>query len=264
MRDEAQAFAARKPHQAVLEPDPDNGGTTCRVRAVVRDEPPLEWAPLVGDLFHNLRSVLDHLIWELAIGHYHANPATVPVPDEKIAFPIRSSAPKRDSRSWTSTMACLAPEVQAIVERFQPFVAAPGDAEANALDVLARLDNRDKHRRLNLAFVQVNDVRITYRLSDGSVRAMVVRIADIAGPQSFLAFYDGAILLKSLPLPAEVPGAQPVPISTVDVQLNPEIAFSPEVKLKYSAPLFLTAERCIAAVEEVVASLAPFMPNEIR
>jgi hypothetical protein len=45
--------------------DPDNSDVFRWIVESV-DEPPLEWATIVGDVVHNLRSSLDHLVYELS------------------------------------------------------------------------------------------------------------------------------------------------------------------------------------------------------
>ena len=37
-----------------------------------------EWGPIIGDVVHNLRSALDHLVWQLTIANGHTPPPVIP------------------------------------------------------------------------------------------------------------------------------------------------------------------------------------------
>ena len=51
------------------------------------------WGVLIGEILHNLRSALDHLIWQLVILETGAPPTTT-----KTAFPIFETAAGYKSR----------------------------------------------------------------------------------------------------------------------------------------------------------------------
>ena len=83
---------------------------------------------------HNLRTILDHVVWELA--------------DEKAQgrhlpeFPIYDS-PEGFHRSGMPKISTLPMEAKVLIEGFQPYQLGN-----EALSILQRLDNIDKHRRL--------------------------------------------------------------------------------------------------------------------
>src|SRR5688572_13514485 len=70
-------------------------------------EPPVEaWGAIIGDVVHNLRSALDHLVWQLTLGNGHVPPTVIPLkrsdPDYKwrqISFPIYTFDQRRRSPS---------------------------------------------------------------------------------------------------------------------------------------------------------------------
>ena len=65
---------------------------------VILGEPPVhEWGAMVGDVVDNLRSALDHLVWQLTLANGHTPPAVIPLkrsdPDywwRRVSFPIHT------------------------------------------------------------------------------------------------------------------------------------------------------------------------------
>ena len=104
------------------------------------------WAAIVGETVHNLRSALDHLVWEcvrLSGGE----------PGDHTAFPLRRSVPEGGFAIWATAAKTrtrragklhgLSEEAVSLVERFQPY------HETEAGDLLAQIDSLwqiDKHR----------------------------------------------------------------------------------------------------------------------
>lgn len=130
------------------------------------DQPPLEWATIVGDVVHNLRSSLDHLVYELSFLGTQGNPGA------KTAFPCVLTKKSWDSKEIQKV------KLQGVLESHkqklytaQPCYRRRDDASPeafnlrrhNALWVLQELSNDDKHRMLlpvktcitNLQFVVV-------------------------------------------------------------------------------------------------------------
>src|SRR3954447_12706375 len=58
-------FLGRKPYTIIQELHPQLAEHT--LWAKVREEPPPEWSPIIGDIIHNWRSALDHLAYQLVI-----------------------------------------------------------------------------------------------------------------------------------------------------------------------------------------------------
>jgi hypothetical protein len=113
-----------------------------RLDRVIRVEP--EWALIVGDAVQNLRSALDHLMWQLAKRHL----SRVPTEQEakSIQFPevrrVKDFAGNRYLRYIDTTdVARLKP--------YQPYKRL-NRGELHPLPKLIRLSNIDKHRRLHL------------------------------------------------------------------------------------------------------------------
>jgi hypothetical protein len=110
--------------------------------AMDRDEPETlyEYSVVVGEVVHNLRSSLDHLVWQLVI----ANGGT---PDRKNAFPIISKESDYRKQSESKLRGMTDGQRQTI-EGVQPF----GDNTniGPHLGMLHAICNIDKHRHLNV------------------------------------------------------------------------------------------------------------------
>jgi hypothetical protein len=105
-------------------------------------EPPLEWGILLGDLLHNLRSALDHLVWQLVIRNGVMPPAV-----NKLAFPIVSD-PARYPTDGGAYLIGAHRSVIDRIEREQPYNRRRGSMP-HQLEVLATFSNIDKHRTLH-------------------------------------------------------------------------------------------------------------------
>lgn len=123
-----------------LVPDFDLQASECRFRMAKVSEPPLrEWEPMLGEIFHDLRSALDQLAYQLAILH---EPTKDPPPGTE--FPIflhRKKFWAQGKGSGTYKTRGISPTVQAAIEKLQPY-----DTPEHPLWVLQQLSNSDKHR----------------------------------------------------------------------------------------------------------------------
>jgi hypothetical protein len=98
---------------------------------------------LIGDVAHNLRCVLDHLVWQLTLVKTNgrelqgarARRARFPILDE----PLEGNIPPRDFHK-SDALKDVRPEHREIIEGFQPY------NRTDALSILRILSDRDKHR----------------------------------------------------------------------------------------------------------------------
>lgn len=125
----------------------------------VREAPPLRWGIIVGEIVHNLRSALDHLVHQLAL----ANGKT---PDG-ISYPVLTEdpgGPKVSDRTrsiWTNLTKRIHPDDLTIIERTQPYKREyPGVGKA--LSGLNRLSNWDKHNAIHLSGTFLTDSRFSF------------------------------------------------------------------------------------------------------
>jgi hypothetical protein len=130
---------------------------------LVYEEPrpkPIEWGLMAGDYLNNLRATLDHVVAQVVIAEggrpckHHAFPIAYAeawwldnVADRN---PKRPSGPldgiPQDSAAW------------GLIRDAQPYVGRDeAAAKASPLATLARLNNTDKHRELNITTLTMGD-----------------------------------------------------------------------------------------------------------
>jgi hypothetical protein len=107
---------------------------------LARDDPapsPLHLGVIVGDFLHNLRCVLDHLVWQLVElnGQEPTNHNQFPIFDKRANYKAKAGRYLRG----------VAADHQALIETFQPY-RLNGDPKYDYLAMLRDLSNIDKHR----------------------------------------------------------------------------------------------------------------------
>jgi hypothetical protein len=122
---------------------------------------PKHWGIQVGEIVHNLRSALDHLVWELVIHHTGSPPTS-----NKTQFPIFETEKGYRDRSGPN-IAGVSPEAATLIESLQPFATGKdGDPRASIqrqpLWLLHELSNFDKHRTLHLVDVAIAGVDLKF------------------------------------------------------------------------------------------------------
>jgi hypothetical protein len=100
---------------------------------------------LVGDSVQNFRSALDHLVYTVAKDSLDEE--GLAAVEGRLAFPICTSEAAWETELAKGRLDGLSGEVQAVIQRRQPYHAL--DPTAHDLAVLHWLNNRDKHRVLH-------------------------------------------------------------------------------------------------------------------
>lgn len=112
--------------------------------------PPARWGAIVGDCVHNLRSVLDHIVWDLSGGETGRAPNLAEFPifrDEGRFFDrTKSGEPARGSGLWKIQGIANA-NARTFIRRLQPYTAS--EPTEHPLWVIHELDRLDKHRALH-------------------------------------------------------------------------------------------------------------------
>lgn len=140
LNNEVDATLARQPNAVVGEIEPDSGDKV--YRAHLKWEPPREWGLTLGDCIHNLRSALDHMVWDLVI----LNGET---PDPKTEFPIYGDpAQYRLKHEAPRKLRGVPAEAAEVIEEAQPYHSPR--PRSSPLWALRELDIIDKHRSLLL------------------------------------------------------------------------------------------------------------------
>ena len=101
----------------------------------------VEWSVTIGEIVHNLRSALDHLVWQLVRDNGGQ-------PSEANMFPIVSLA-NRDAweRISKNKLKGVPDAMKERIKRIQPFAVLGAPYDVTALSRLNHLSNVDKHRR---------------------------------------------------------------------------------------------------------------------
>lgn len=149
------AFKRSKTHDFVVTKfDPNTGEKVVNLRILKEPKNP-EWGLILGDMAHNLRSALDHLVWQLVILNDEK-------PRRQNQFPIIGAekeyweVPPNHSESVRDRMlAGVAEDHRAFIDMVQPFNALGHLAEGGrtSLSMLSWISNADKHRVIHAGFV---------------------------------------------------------------------------------------------------------------
>jgi hypothetical protein len=135
---QVEEFMASDPFGLEEENDEDAGHFVVRGR--IRAEPPAELGLVLGDAVHSMRAALDNLFWGFAL--LHRSP-----PPDRAAFPVFKDSEKWAQRS-AKILESVSTDVGEVIRSLQPCVRHPTQPEGDALWVLTRLWNDDKHRRV--------------------------------------------------------------------------------------------------------------------
>lgn len=134
-----------------------DGKDICIVLRIKRQPDPY-LSTIIGDCLHNLRSSLDHLLWQLLIW-----PLPPKVNPKQLSFPIFIDEGKYgDALNKNGLPRCVTESALAIIERLQPYHARE-NAQWHALWFIHELSNRDKHVMLHITVgkARSEEVRIT-------------------------------------------------------------------------------------------------------
>ncbi len=118
-------------------------------------EPPLSLSIICGDAVHNMRSALDHLIWQLVLaeGGKPGRWNYFPIFRNRDDFVNKVRFPKNPKRN-PGVLHGLDPNGRpwAIIEESQPYNGGKlgRTPDAHPLFIVATLDNTDKHRTLHV------------------------------------------------------------------------------------------------------------------
>jgi hypothetical protein len=99
---------------------------------------------ILGDCVHNLRSCLDHLIWQVTL-------LDGGTPDGDTQYPIASKPEAQFERMANRRIPGVSAKHRAMVKKTQPYHRG-NSAPVHPLSVLADLSNTDKHQVVHTAY----------------------------------------------------------------------------------------------------------------
>ncbi len=142
-------FTHDNPDPKIEHFDKETGRYTLAIKT--RDEPDAErWGILLGDAVHNLRGVLDHIVWQLVLlnGEKPGRHNHWPAATTRERYWCR---PKNGSPSLReSALRGVAEGPRAVIDGLQPYRAGP-QMNQHLLQLLIPLSNADKHRVVQAA-----------------------------------------------------------------------------------------------------------------
>lgn len=126
------------------------------IRVTAQDIPVDPFALLVGDILHNLRGCLDHLVYALALKHTNPLPdeftkgSQFPIFGDKTSKGLLGAGPQMFQSNGLNGIRGIHPDAQTIIKSLQPYHRGK-DFASHPLWVLHDLSNIDKHRLLLVA-----------------------------------------------------------------------------------------------------------------
>jgi hypothetical protein len=212
----------------------DQQAWVCRIETV--PDLPEEWGLLIGEILHNLRGALDHLVWDLAILENGVEPVT-PSGRGITQFPICGDESSWKDPSIVRMTAPLGAHHRALIEDRQPYHGWDGK-RPHPLLTLERLSNTDKHRTLRAVALAAEKLRASgdskgqdcYWLGD-------TRIAAILG----CPIQPNTELLR---IPLRVTGPNP--------KMEVELGISVTIGLEDGTPIQDTLDDIAAFVRETL------------
>jgi hypothetical protein len=162
-----ERWRAESPCAAVDEIDPETSDYV--LRAVIPAQPPHSHSLVVGDCVHNLRSALDHIVFQLSTNY--SQPLTdaqvkhseFPIFNRRSRFHERTKKGDPARASGFGKIEAVDPTAQAIIESMQPYRGG----DYLWLMLLHELDRIDKHRRLILSAAASAEVSASSNLIPG-------------------------------------------------------------------------------------------------
>ena len=189
---EVQTFLNLNPYGVVLNRDPQTGEEVASAR--VSQDPPFRLGLIVGDAVHNLRSALDHLMYQLVL-------ANGGKPDTWTEFPVVWEAEKWNSKKYkaagTKKQKGASIAVVDAIERLQPYKRGNKFRE-DPLWHIHEFDVRDKHRFINVVGCALRrqsfSLGLAPRQGEGSVKSLNFTMG---GPQVISPLKDGTELSRT-------------------------------------------------------------------
>lgn len=157
---QCERFLKTKPYSVSAEFEPAAREYIVRFR--IRKAMPLATAVIVGEVIHDLRSALEHVVWSLAATRaVNVAAPWEPRTRERIAFPVAKTG---DAFNNASVRPFIGDEAMEVLSEFQPFTRwKEAEIAAHPLAHLHDLWNVDKHRVLIGAAGTVDLAPVTFR-----------------------------------------------------------------------------------------------------
>jgi hypothetical protein len=215
-------------YKITTESDPRTGE---KVYGICLQAAPAEVSLIIGDAVHNLRSSLDHLVWQLVLAAGNS-------PDEQTMFPIQKSASTYKSKSPRKIQG-VDSVAKSLINSLNPYQGGNDDLWA-----IHELDITDKHRLLLVASTAMSGI-----FHDRIVPNWIADATRWSPGIRFPVLKDGAEIRR-------VPVGSPN--QDVDLNLTTEIAFG-ETKVVEGKPVLPFLHQLTHLVDGIVNQFARFL-----
>lgn len=145
LEEEIDAWRDKDPYRLVRHTNPQATRYSLIVDEVVHAPNLLRWSLVAADCIHNLRAVLDHLVYAIGIAQGAA------IKRSGLTLPLKDSPDDFKSAYWK--IAALSPKVRAAIQSVQPYNRRHPTLPP-LLAVLRNLNDTDKHQLLQLAVMR--------------------------------------------------------------------------------------------------------------
>lgn len=230
-------------HYSVVraEKNPVSGKNVHRIK-IDGSPPSLEWGIYIGEIAHNLRSALNHLVYQLALSNSSNKSVTV-AGNKRLQFPIFLTEQEFVRKGGNSMIHLLKSEHQASIKRLQPYDSS-GSSLLKTIDLTKRsgcnsplfwleeINNADKHRIIQVIGIRTSSFGTTYWGEQTDA------FKGVGGVFSILE--DGAKFGES------------DPDVDVQVQIQPLIAFADGCDAVINRPVCLLLDLVATTVSEIV------------
>lgn len=246
LKGEINLFLEKGPYEPTLDIKRIGRTTDFTIRMIVKEPCEPMWSIVIGEILHDIRSALDHLVYQLVV--YATDKA--PPDNSRTQFPIFDEPAKFKVNSL-KMLAGVGSQATALIKTLQPF--STGEGTKSPLWHLNQLSNIDKHRALHLTggFMETFNFTLPPLLNPGRIVDKSVRERGAFEHNTVVA---SGRFLSDLPLFAE-------PVK-VDAQISFHIVFDQRAAIgddwSVIGTLLNIADRCrdcIATISKDVLSL---------
>jgi hypothetical protein len=258
LESEVREFFDGRSYEVLAEFDAKTIWHVARLR-INKRTPDDRWSLMVGDAIQNLRSALDHAVYQLAIAWSKCDPP----PDERsIEFPVFKD--EKGQAGFVARgkpkLAGINPRAAARIEGIQPYNAS--NYEDDPLWLVHELNIIDKHRRIHVTAAMAKTA--TLRRADGIASAIAggSGIVPVGSDPASPPLVDGAVLQRArLAEYREDTGPDRDVYAKLDIRADAafDLAFgkeTPLVALKFVTP---TLRSVAQNIEDVISSLEEFL-----
>jgi hypothetical protein len=170
---EIQRYAAQCPYDVSTRAEGKKKPRTLRRLVFTADPADTDIPIITADVIYNLRSSLDHLMSAL-VAKKDRNSAMFPIYFDGVweaIVPGENQQRVKERTRWASDIKTLPDEAIAVLKSLQPPDAGRDDTDANLIQLVNRLSNRDRHEKPPVVAPGLLELTVRFTLPDGKRKA---------------------------------------------------------------------------------------------